>query len=150
MEAVTKDMLDCMHKNVLPDALCAIKNLLKQVSPSSYLLANAGRKPHICPLRLMLCGNERMKLSKHKYVCEHCSYTTSITSHYKRHLHVHTGERPFACSVCSKGFLHSKRNNETLLYTLESRKYVCQLCSYSTIDRRNYKRHTRTHTGERP
>lgn len=33
--------------------------------------------------------------------CKICHYTTWISEHLKRHMQIHTGERPFACSSCS-------------------------------------------------
>nr|XP_042902853.1 zinc finger protein 22-like [Parasteatoda tepidariorum] len=49
------------------------------------------------------------------YSCDGCSYSTSIKSHLVRHRMRHTGERPFHCSTCGKGFItaHHLRYHET-------------------------------------
>lgn len=36
--------------------------------------------------------------------CPYCSYKTVHTTNLKVHIRKHTGERPFVCPVCLKGF----------------------------------------------
>lgn len=35
-----------------------------------------------------------------QHFCSFCPYSTHRSSHMKRHLMTHTGERPFKCTVC--------------------------------------------------
>lgn len=32
--------------------------------------------------------------------CKHCNFTTKIASHLKRHILIHSGEKPFSCPHC--------------------------------------------------
>ncbi|KAH6921488.1 hypothetical protein HPB50_001462 [Hyalomma asiaticum] len=54
--------------------------------------------------------------------CRQCTYTTTDKGRMKRHLYIHTGERPFRCHLCPAAFTQGS----------------------------NLKFHIRTHTGERP
>ncbi|PRD28125.1 UNVERIFIED_CONTAM: Ras-responsive element-binding protein 1 [Trichonephila clavipes] len=36
--------------------------------------------------------------------CNICLYTTSKTTNLRRHLLIHSREKPFQCDVCSKSF----------------------------------------------
>lgn len=61
-----------------------------------------------------ICGKEFgsvHRLRKHKNVhkdkqleCEHCGMKFRRQDHLRGHLRTHTGERPYICVICSKGF----------------------------------------------
>lgn len=36
-----------------------------------------------------------------RHFCSYCPYSTFVSAHLKRHILTHTGERPFACTVCN-------------------------------------------------
>ncbi|XP_065199302.1 zinc finger protein 174-like [Sycon ciliatum] len=66
--------------------------------------------------------NEPEKSAKAKIVCPECKRSFSYPSQLKRHMTVHTGEKPYHCDRCNSRF--------SLLTTLT--------------------KHKRTHTGEKP
>ncbi|KAH6937107.1 hypothetical protein HPB50_025568 [Hyalomma asiaticum] len=47
-----------------------------------------------------------------KYTCSLCSYSTDYPTNIQRHMLTHTGERPFRCDTCGKGFT-TKQNLES-------------------------------------
>lgn len=40
-----------------------------------------------------------------KFQCRQCAYSTNIMTNLRHHVRVHSGERPFKCSDCGKGFI---------------------------------------------
>nr|XP_033792118.1 zinc finger protein 740 isoform X2 [Geotrypetes seraphini] len=66
-------------------------------------------------------GSFQMTIPKN-FICEHCYGAFRSSYHLKRHIYIHTGEKPFQCDVCDMRFIQK--------YHLE--------------------RHKRVHSGEKP
>ena len=48
--------------------------------------------------------NEPIKLGPNEYACPYCSAVRRDPGIIKRHIRVHTGERPFSCPHCPATF----------------------------------------------
>ncbi|GFS66042.1 hypothetical protein TNIN_85071 [Trichonephila inaurata madagascariensis] len=60
--------------------------------------------------------------------CLHCNYTTVHKSNFKAHLRKHTGERPFVCKICGKGYT-SKQNLQSHEHSHALQKLqMCSIC----------------------
>ena len=46
-----------------------------------------------------------------EYSCDQCNQKFKREPHFKKHLMLHTGERPFNCSKCQKGFIQKVNRN---------------------------------------
>ncbi|CAL1299930.1 unnamed protein product [Larinioides sclopetarius] len=44
------------------------------------------------------------KKPRKQHQCPFCSYATINKTHFRNHVLTHTGERPFLCGICSRGF----------------------------------------------
>uniref|UniRef100_A0A8C6TJ71 C2H2-type domain-containing protein n=1 Tax=Neogobius melanostomus TaxID=47308 RepID=A0A8C6TJ71_9GOBI len=79
-----------------------------------------------------------------KHQCSVCNKRFGFESDLRRHIRVHTGERPYRCSYCEKTFTRHMRTHTG------ERPYSCQTCEKTFTQISNLNTHRRTHTGEKP
>lgn len=46
----------------------------------------------------------RNTAGKKRFCCPFCPYSSIYTSHVRKHIRIHTKERPFKCNICSRAF----------------------------------------------
>ena len=82
--------------------------------------------------------------------CPVCPYKANVNSRLKEHIRQHTGERPYVCNVCSKGFGRKTHLDTHMVIHSGEKPFKCNLCSYSATQKGNLKIHMQSHTGEKP
>ncbi|XP_043802021.1 uncharacterized protein LOC122719867 [Apis laboriosa] len=109
----------------------------------------------VCHRRLVTKENlDQHVLTQHekkeKSVCEECGKTFFENHDFRKHMRIHTGDKPYSCSVCARAFTtHSSLSQHLLLHTGE-RIYVCDVCGKSFAQKAGLICHRKIHSGTLP
>ncbi|XP_064461982.1 oocyte zinc finger protein XlCOF15-like [Ornithodoros turicata] len=83
--------------------------------------------------------------------CRFCDYTSDHMGSIKRHEVTHTGEKPFVCQVCSKGFTRKMSLEKHVSAVHEGKRmYRCATCGDTFQQKHHLQAHESVHSNDRP
>lgn len=113
------------------------------------------------PVKCKECGKEfrhphslerhMRKVHSEGFPCAHCGKIQKTAARYKVHvatMHTADDQKPFKCTICSKGFGIENNLHEHMNIHMNLRPFVCKYCSASFNSSGNMYAHIRaTHLG---
>lgn len=97
--------------------------------------------------RRSLCFKSINKPNLHT-VCRHCGKNFLFESRLKRHMYIHTGERPFVCQYCGKRFNQKASLGQHILIHSDKKPYMCDVCGKQFIKRSMFIAHSNLHSAD--
>uniref|UniRef100_A0A8V1A2I5 Zinc finger protein 740 n=1 Tax=Gallus gallus TaxID=9031 RepID=A0A8V1A2I5_CHICK len=84
------------------------------------------------------------KLRIHKnFICEQCCGAFRSSYHLKRHILIHTGEKPFECDVCDMRFIQKYHLERHKRVHSGEKPYQCERCMQVRVGTRGARRSPR-------
>lgn len=83
-----------------------------------------------------------------QYNCHICSVTLATKHSLRRHLYIHSGEKPFRCDICGKTFAFELYLRNHKKKHLAFKLHDCAFCPEQFRSRRELKAHLQVHRGQ--
>ncbi|KAI5635917.1 zinc-finger double domain-containing protein [Phthorimaea operculella] len=148
-DSVMRDHYDQLHKTTLVCEQC------NKLLPTLVLF-----KKHVKRCLLPRDQERRRRENKEKgskqiynlnLMCELCGKGNfKCFSTLRSHQRVHTGERPYSCDICQKGFREMQFLKNHMKTHTDERRYKCPFCPKAFRQMGHRAAHILTHTKERP
>ena len=71
---------------------------------------------------------ERVNRRPSKHQCHICNKVLASSAHFKIHLRVHTGERPYQCTKCANSYTYTQQLLDHLVQDHGDRPFACDKC----------------------
>ncbi|CAD5229088.1 unnamed protein product [Bursaphelenchus okinawaensis] len=92
------------------------------------LWKNCSRELKEFKAKYKLVNHIRVHTGERPFVCTHCSKYFARSENLKIHERTHTGEKPFECDQCKKKFANSSDRKKHMHVHSKNRPYFCSQC----------------------
>uniref|UniRef100_A0A0A1WDL1 Zinc finger and SCAN domain-containing protein 12 n=1 Tax=Zeugodacus cucurbitae TaxID=28588 RepID=A0A0A1WDL1_ZEUCU len=144
--------LKAMHPSITTSA----DNLESNTNPAEIAKTKKTYKRGICPhcgrsfAQASLVIHIRRHTGEKPYQCDECQKGFPRRQDLVVHKRQHTGERPHVCTVCGKSFTRPNKLSRHMRIHTGLRPYKCSECHKSFTQSNDLRIHMRRHTGEKP
>ncbi|KAG8129601.1 hypothetical protein E2320_016292, partial [Naja naja] len=114
----------------------ASKKMMPKQSSKQVENGERGGAPDMLVMVIEQNGSFQVRIPKN-FICEHCFGAFRSSYHLKRHILIHTGEKPFECDVCDMRFIQKYHLERHKRVHSGEKPYQCERClqSFSRTDR---------------
>ena len=84
-------------------------------------------------------------ISGKKYICNLCDYSANLPSDLRRHVAIHTGEKPFTCEICGNHFRRKYHLDCHVIIHTGEKPFTCEICGNHFTRKYNLDRHRLRH-----
>ncbi|CAM9940227.1 unnamed protein product [Bubo scandiacus] len=114
----------------------ASKKMMPKQSSKQGESRERGSSPDVLVVVIKQNGSFQLGIPKN-FICDHCFGAFRSSYHLKRHILIHTGEKPFECDVCDMRFIQKYHLERHKRVHSGEKPYQCERCmqSFSRTDR---------------